>query len=149
MIEDATFAFVARRDGELDFAKLCGRRLRWRDIEVTAGAREYTGHVRALDVSDPRNECVVVTPDTPLPDTVVGRTVIFANDGKQDAAYTIAGVTTEPGRTVISVGGTTLVRGFVDPADYAKGCTYNVQPGDRFVIPGSVYVERGEGARNP
>lgn len=142
-----TFGFVARRNDELEFAKLCGERLSWQGHALESGTSAYTGCVESLDTSDPRDERVTVKTDQPLRAKLVGRTVIFANDGEQDAAYTIARVEQQAdGRAIISLGSSTLVRGFVDRADYAKGYTYNVRPGDSFVIPTSAYMERVGGA---
>lgn len=138
-----SFGFLSHYDGQLHAAKLCGQRLSWQGFELTADTPAYTGRVESLDTSNPQDEQLTVKTDAPLPLSLAGRTVIFANDGKQDAAYTIARVTPQSETSaIISVGSTTLIRGFVDPADYSKGTTTNVQPGDAFVIPTSVYVEQ-------
>ena len=114
----------------------------WQEFELTTETPAYTGQVESLDTSDPQNERLTVKTDTPLPPNLVGRTILFANDGKQDAAYTLTRVDAQGQRAVLSVGSVTLVRGFVDPADYSKGHTYNVREGDAFVIPTSAYLSR-------
>ena len=136
-----TFGFLSRRNGRVEYAKLCGRSLSRGEFELTAGTSAYTGRVESWDTSDPQDERVTVRVDTPLPAGLAGRTIIFANDGKQDAAYTIVRVEPQGDRAVISLGSATLVRGFVDPKDYAKGATHNVKAGDAFRIPTSATVE--------
>lgn len=137
-----TFGFVSSRDGDVEYAKLCGDRLSWRQFELRAETPAYTGRVESLDTSDPQDERVKVRTDTPLPAGLVGRTIVFGNDGKQDAAYTIVRVEPQDDRAVISVGSVTLVRGFTDPKDYSKGTTHNIKVGDAFRIPTSTSVER-------
>lgn len=139
---NGTFGFLARRDGKVEFAKLCGQNLTWQQFEVKSETPAYTGSVESLDTNNPSDEKVVVKTDKPLPTSLAGRTIVFANDGKQDAAYTIVRVEPKGNSAIISVGSFTLIRGFVDPADYLKGYTYNLAKGDRFSIPTSVYVER-------
>ncbi len=40
-----------------------------------------------------------------------------------------------------------LVRGYQDPNDYAKGYLYNVLPGQSYRIPTFAYVDLATGAR--
>ncbi|MDA0337262.1 MAG: hypothetical protein O2782_19030 [bacterium] len=56
-------------------------------------------------------------------------------DSPRDACYVIeAAISAGPGRMRLDLGDTTLVRGFVDPQNYAAGVLYDVAVGDGFEI---------------
>lgn len=65
------------------------------------------------------------------------------NDGEQGAAYTI--VSAQGAR--VSLGAMSLVRGYRDPNDYAKGYLYNVLPGQSYRVPTFAYVDLAAGVR--
>ncbi|MDH7571319.1 MAG: hypothetical protein QHJ73_17210, partial [Armatimonadota bacterium] len=140
---NGSFAFLARRGGRLECAKLMGGTLLQCDaFRLTAETGAYTGTVARVLADDPNNQQIELS--EPLPGDQAGRTLIVQNDGRQDAAYTLEG---PPQGTRVSVGSITLVRGFVDPGDHAKGYRYNVNPGDAYRVPTFVYVDLSTNAR--
>ncbi|MEF3301966.1 heparinase II/III domain-containing protein [Paenibacillus sp. GYB003] len=84
-----------------------------------------------------RNE-LVVEPDAGSVDPAdwTGKTVFVEGDGVRNAAYPIRAV--EPlagGRYRLDIGDLTLVRGFADDTDFAKGYRYDIAEGAKFRIP--------------
>ncbi|WJH36879.1 hypothetical protein N6H14_14950 [Paenibacillus sp. CC-CFT747] len=70
------------------------------------------------------------------PEQLIGRTLYAQNDGKRNAAYKIAGITSAGGNTYsLDIGDTTLIRSYVDANDFSKGFVYDVASGAAFIIP--------------
>ncbi|TNJ63726.1 hypothetical protein FE784_23675, partial [Paenibacillus hemerocallicola] len=72
----------------------------------------------------------------PAASTLAGRWIYVQNDGVRNAAYEIRGAETLGGGIVrLQLGDATLVRQFVDAADFAQGYVYDVGVGQPFYIP--------------
>ena len=78
--------------------------------------------------------------DPPLPqnDSLVGQRIHFENEVAQDTTYEIAAITPDG----ISTGEMTIIHGFNDRTNFSAGLKYLVNPGDRYVIPNHVGLDR-------
>ena len=147
---DGTFAVVARRNGQVEFAKLvAGTRLTAPGLALTCPAAFVAGKVRAVNADQPADNRIAVDVTPPPGVTLVGRLAVFANDGLQDAAYIVRGLIKEGDHYQMSTGENTIVRGYAKPADFAAGYSYNVRPGDDFRIPMSARFERETARQAP
>jgi hypothetical protein len=136
---EGKFGFLACRDGNVEIVKLMGgTRLEGPDFVLTAGAAAYTGVIKAALFSDPADQRLRLSAPLPPPARRPGRLLLVANDGIQDAAYTVTGW---PRPNVASLGAISLVRGLKDKTDPAQGYLFNVNPGDLYTIPTFVSIE--------
>lgn len=136
---DGTNAFVARRGGRIEIAKLMrGRELVTRGLHLTVDAPAYTGTLQAVLPDNPNDQRLRLSAPLPKGANCKGRVILVANDAVQDAAYIIEG---QPEPQAISLGSISLVRGFRDRSDHSKGTVTNVRPGERYEIPTFAYVE--------
>lgn len=133
---DGRLAFFRMRKGAVERAALiAGRELRVGSFLLTADRPHHSGRVTRIDPAE--NGVSTFWVDVPLPDdgSLDGEQIVIQNDGARNAAYTIQGVQRDGTRSRISIGATTLVRGFMDEDDYQRGVVLNFREGDRFVIP--------------
>ena len=135
---EGAYGFLSRRDGTVEYAKLMeGTLLAWDDFRLTAARAAYTGTITRVLADDPNDQQLELS--APLPEGQAGRTLIVKNDGEQDAAYTLAA---PPRGRRVSLGAISLVRGYVDPNDHAKGFRYNVSPGGAYKVPTYTSIDR-------
>ncbi|NLC57747.1 MAG: hypothetical protein GX774_12985, partial [Armatimonadetes bacterium] len=140
---EGAYGFLSRRDGTVEYAKLMeGTLLAWDDFRLTAARAAYTGTITRVLADDPNDQQLELS--APLPEGQAGRTLIVKNDGEQDAAYTLAA---PPRGRRVSLGAISLVRGYVDPNDHAKGFRYNVSPGDAYKVPTYTSIDRAAGTK--
>jgi len=144
IVLEGLYGFLAYRGGRLEHAKLmAGTRLTGPDCDLRCERSEYTGTITRVLAEDPANQQLELSEALPAGQHA-GRTIFIANDGVQDAAYTLAA---PPQGRLLSLGGITLVRGFVDPNEPAKGLRMNVEPGQSWRVPTMVSLDRtGTGA---
>ncbi|MBI3948135.1 MAG: hypothetical protein HY321_19615, partial [Armatimonadetes bacterium] len=108
------------------------------EVTLTAPLAAYEGKVKGGDTTDPRDNRVLLDPPLPPGVSFVGQTIHFENDLPMDTSYHITGVKGD----AVSTGGITLIRGFQDRKDYAKGYTYLTNPGDGYVVPSLAALDR-------
>jgi hypothetical protein len=140
---DGAHGFVSRRAGVVECAKLMeGTVLSCGAFQLRAASAAHTGTITRVLAEDPDNQQLELS--APLPEAVAlaGRTLFVRNDGVQDAAYTLVG---PPLGRCVSLGAITLVRGYADPADPAKGYRFNVAPGDAYRLPSFAYLDTVNG----
>jgi oligo-alginate lyase len=113
-------------------------RLSYGDTELLAEQPAYEGTVRAIDVSDPLNNEVLLDPPLPQDADLVGQTIHFFNDNPIDSSYKIAEVTPAG----ISTGAITIIEGFKDLTDYSAGYKYLVNAGDTYILPCMVGLDK-------
>ncbi|HZT43796.1 MAG TPA: heparinase II/III family protein [Chthonomonadaceae bacterium] len=136
---EGKFGFLARREGAVELAKLMGgTRLEGPDFLLTAATAAYSGVIKDVLFSDPADQRLRLSAPPPPPARRLERLLLVANDGVQDATYTVTGW---PRPNVASLGATSLVRGFKDKMDPAQGYHLNVNPGDAYTIPTFVSIE--------
>jgi hypothetical protein len=141
---DGAHGFVSRRAGVVECAKLMeGTSLSCGIFQLTAAAAAYTGTVVRVLAEDPNDQQLELSASIPEVAALAGRTLFVRNDGVQDAAYTLVG---PPRDRRVSLGAITLVRGYVDPSDPAKGYRLNVAPGDAYRVPAFAYLDTVTGA---
>ena len=125
-------------DTVLSMRLIRGTRLRCNGVTLTAEQAEYQGTVRAIDTANPADNRVVLDPPLPPDASLKGRVIHFRNDLPLDTSYDIRAVL-EDG---ISTGDCTLVRGLKSHTDFTAGFTYLVNPGDRYIVPTIVALDR-------
>ena len=77
-----------------------------------------------------------LTEEGPAPDALVDSYVYVENDGVRNAVYRVVGARYDgPDTLVLDIGPTTTIRGYVDPNDFDKGYTYDVEVGQTARIP--------------
>lgn len=137
---EGQFGMVRRLpDGQVKAMRMArGTRLAVGDTQITADAAAYVGKVKAVDASDPANNQVRLDPPLPGNAPLVGQTIHFRNDLPQDTSYEIKAVAPDG----ISTGDITVIHGFKDPKDFNQGYTYLVNPGDEYVVPSLVGLDR-------
>jgi len=125
-------------DGQLEtMIAIAAEELRAGNEAVRAPA--VTGRLMAYDDSDRLNVRLRLAPDTPLSEELTDQYVIIANEEIADASYQIEQV---ENAYTLNLGQTSLFERLADPEDYGAGMLYNVQPGDRFLIPQSATWQR-------
>lgn len=143
LVMDGTFAVVARRGDQVEFAKLvAGTSLTGPGLKLSCPGPFIAGRVLSVNAGKPDDNRVAVSLAGPPGTSLVGRLAVFENDKVQDAAYTIRDFVKTADHYEISTGDSTVQRGYADPGNFSAGITYNVRPGDAFRIPLSVYFER-------
>lgn len=136
---EGKFGFLARREGNVEIAKLMGgTRLEGPGFILTAATAAYSGVIKEVLFSDPSDQRLHLSASLPSPARRPDRLLLVANDGVQDAAYT---VTRWPQPNLASLGAISLVRGFKDKTDPAQGFILNVNPGDAYTVSTFVSVE--------
>ena len=129
-----TFGMIRLADDRARHMRLAGGTLlSCKEAKLTAAQDAWRGAVVRVDTSDAEDQRIVLDPPLPPDADLVGRTIHFENDLPMDTSYRIEAVTADG----ISTGDVTVVRGFKNPADFAAGHTYLVNPGDRYVVPNS------------
>lgn len=145
IVMDGMHGYLTRRGGRVEYAKLMsGTLLACEGFQLRVARAAYTGTIARVLPEDPWNQHLELSEALPAAAAQAGRTIFIANDGRQDAAYTIAA---PPAERLVSLGGITLVRGYTDPADPARGFVYNVAPGDAWRVPTMALVDLAAGAR--
>jgi len=146
IVIEGTHGFLSRRGGRVERAKLMeGTLLSCGEFQLTAAQAAYSGTIARIIADDPNDQRLELSDPLPLPKHQAGRTLIVQNDGVHDAAYSLVA---PPTGKHVSIGAITLVRRFTDPADHAKGCRYNVSPGDRYRVPTFAWVDAVAGAHS-
>jgi len=108
------------------------------DTKLAANTAAYTGKVKAVDASDPEGNRVLLDPPLPQDAPLAGQTIHFKNDLPLDTSYEIKAVTPDG----ISTGDITVIQGFKDSKDFSLGYRYLVNPGDEYVVPTCVGLDR-------
>jgi hypothetical protein len=136
---DGAYGFVARRGGRVEIAKLMGgTRLESDGFRLTGATPAYSGTLEAVLAEDPAEQRLRLGTALPEEARRPDRLLLVANDGAQDGAYVVP---RWPEPAVASVGENSLIRGYRDRSDPAKGVATNVRAGDRYEVPTFVYVE--------
>ena len=139
---DGMFGMVRIDRGRPVLMRLVGGTLlAYGDVKLTTGRGAYSGTVVRPDASEAENNRVCLEPPLPANAGLEGLTIHFINDLPMDTSYKIRAVTADG----ISTGDTTVVRGFKDRTDFAAGYTYLVNPGDGYVLPVTVALDRDHG----
>ena len=136
-------------DGQFGMIRLVGenvtrmrmsnaRLLRTKELALDCEVPAYKGKVTRVDASDPANNLVFMEPALPQNAALVGKVIHFRNDVPWDTSYDIKAV----GDGWISTGDITIVRGFNDPKHPESGYKYMVNPGDEYVFPTCVGLDR-------
>lgn len=142
---EGRYGFLARRDGKVESAKLMhGTRLEGGGFVLTASTAAYSGILKEVLYQNPADQRLRLSAPLPVAARRPNRLLLVANDGVEDAAYT---VTRWPRPDVASLGGISLIRGFKDRKAPEQGIGANVRPGDRVTVPTFVYIEH-PGAAN-
>ncbi len=129
---DGTYALVRLVDGQVTTMRMAGGTLlQVGDFSLSTSAAAYTGTVKAVDVSDPADNRVVLDPALPAEAALVGEVIHFQNAQPQDTSYDIKAIDGDS----ISTGDITLIAGFKDQKDFGAGYTFLVNVGDRYVVP--------------
>ena len=113
-------------------------RLSYGDTELLAEKPAYEGTVTHIDVSDPLNNVISLDPPLPRDAHLVGETIHFINDNPIDSSYKIGEVTPAG----ISTGAITVIQGFKDAKDYSAGYRYLVNPGDTYIVPCMIGLDK-------
>jgi len=133
---DGVFGIIARRDEQVEFAKVVrGTLLRRGEFRLECPTAEIRGKVLECSTADPADNWVLVELDREPPAPVTGRIVVFRNDRVRDAAYDIVRIEPRGSRFRISLGDKTLIRGYSNPDNYSAPFVLNVNPGDQLRIP--------------
>ncbi len=114
------------------------RRLEAKGVELTSPIAAYRGRVVNVDSSNPADNRVFLDPPLPRDKAFIGRPIHFKNDLPLDTTYDIKAV----GEGYISTGDITIVAGFKDPKNFSAGFRYLVNPGDEYVVPCFVGLDR-------
>lgn len=134
--------FLRLRDGVVEQAALIGgTRLSLGAFGLTAESDAHEGVIDRFDREMDDDNRVYTAASLPE-DDLVGEEIIIQNDRARNACYRIHKIERENGRTEISLGDVTFVRGFADPRDYDSGYAFNFAPGDPFRIPNHVCAMR-------
>ena len=136
---DGRFGMVRSVGGAVTLMRMAhARMLRAGDVELTCEVPTYTGKVVRVDASDPQNNRVYLEPALPQDADLVGSVIHFQNDVPYDTSYDVKAV----GDGWISTGGITVVAGFSNPEAFDSGLRYLVNPGDGYVVPVTVGLDR-------
>ncbi len=136
---DGQFGMVRLINGQVKLMRMSNATLlSFGDTKLVSEKAAYEGTVTGIDASDAANNLVTLDPPLPQDAALVGRTIHFQNDVPIDTTYDIKQVTPQG----ISTGDITVIWGFKDPADYDAGYKYLVNPGDRYVVPCHVGLDR-------
>jgi hypothetical protein len=122
---------VRRQGGEVTGLRLVGGTLlRAAGAEVRSPQGRWTGTVTQVDVSRPADNGVELAPALPGDVALVGRPIHFAPALPYDTTYPIRAVAGPR----VSTGERALIAGFRDLKDFAAGYTFQVNPGDGYVV---------------
>jgi len=133
------FGLIRLVNGEVKLMRMSNAtRLKRGVVEIISKLPAYVGTVAAIDASDPLNNQVFLDPPLPQDAALVGQTVHFENDIPIDTTYDIKAVTPQG----VSTGDITVIWGFKDRQDFAAGYKHLVNPGNRYVVPLSVGLDR-------
>ena len=136
---DGQFGMIRMAGGQVTAMRMVnGRRLAVGDVTLTSEEAAYTGRVERIDTSDPTDQRIYLDPPLPANSDLVGRAIHFVNEIPWDTTYDIRSV--DDGS--VSTGDITLIRGFTDKTDCSAGYTYLVNPGDTYVVPITVSLDR-------
>jgi hypothetical protein len=123
---------VRLRDGEPVLMRLVGGEvLRYGKHRLTAPVGEYAGEVVSVDITDPADNRVELSPSLPQDKGIEGAVIHFRNGQPIDASYDVVSVTDNG----ISTGDRTLILGFQEEYDFDSGYAYLVNPGDQYYVP--------------
>lgn len=140
---DDTFMFrgsvgvYSTRDGRVQYAfghdaSMVGPLPRMQGAPAVVGT--VTDFTRELSSSN--SLTLRLTEEGPAPDALVDSYVYVENDGVRNAVYRVVGARYDgPDTLVLDIGPTTTIRGYVDPNDFDKGYTYDVEVGQTARIP--------------
>lgn len=146
IILEGTYGFLALRAGRIEHAKLMsGTLLAGAGLSLRVSQAAYTGTITRVLTEEPANQQLELSAALPAAARQAGRPIFIDNDGAQDAVYTIAA---PPQGQLVPLGGITLVRSYLDPADPARGVRCNVAPGDAWRVPTMVSVDALSGVRS-
>lgn len=124
------------RDGRVEKAWLArAARLELGAFSLSLPSPAYRGTVARMDRDLKTHACLWTKTPLPTDGTLVGAAIIIANDRRQNACYTIAGIAKDGDLYKVDCGEVCFIRGFVDNTDYSKGYTYNFEPGAAWAIP--------------
>jgi hypothetical protein len=136
---DGRFAMIRLVDGQVRTMRMSDATLLAHgDIKLEAEQAAYEGTVTAINADDRTDHRISFDSALPQDDSLVGHRVHFQNDVTRDTTYEITAVTPEG----ISTGEMTIIHGFKDRMDFSAGFKYLVNPGDRYVIPNHVGLDR-------
>ncbi|MDP6506126.1 MAG: hypothetical protein QF886_21055, partial [Planctomycetota bacterium] len=139
---NGTFGILSHRGGKIVFAKLTqGTELSYSDFSLKSPVAEIRGEVIECNIEDPADNHVIASLERKPARSMKDRIVVFQNDGVQDAAYNIQSIRKQGKNFKISFGEETLIRGYADPKDPAKGFVLNVNAAEKLSIPMSVVFE--------
>lgn len=146
---DITFCarsgFLRTHQGKvLDAKMICGSRLDFGKVHLS-GRPAIEGTVASMEKDLKKPASVIVKGDLPTTTSLAGQQIIFANDGKRNACYTIesvepAGDASENLHKITCIPGS-FVRQFRERHDYSKGLVYEFDEGTTFTIPHSVSLK--------
>ncbi|MCK5804346.1 MAG: heparinase II/III family protein [Lentisphaeria bacterium] len=109
-------------------------------VTLTTEHAEYRGRVSAIDASNPADNRVTLDPPLPQDASLVGSIIHFVNALPLDTSYDIRALTKDG----VSTGDITIVRGLKSQTDFAAGYTYLVNPGDTYIVPTTLSLDRGK-----
>ena len=133
------FGMIRLVDGQVRTMRMSeATLLTYGGIRLETDQAAYEGIVTAISADDPADHRIVLDPPLPQNDSLVGQRIHFENEVAQDTTYEIAAVTPDG----ISTGEMTIIHGFNDRTNFSAGLKYLVNPGDRYVIPNHVGLDR-------
>jgi hypothetical protein len=133
------FGIVRLVNGQVKLMRMSNAtRLKLGAVEIISQRPAYEGAVKAVDAADTANNLVLLDPPLPQDAALVGQTVHFENDIPIDTTYDIKAVAAQG----VSTGDITVIWGFKNRQDFTAGYKYLVNPGDRYVVPLSVGLDR-------
>lgn len=129
------FGVYSIKDGNPVYAYMC-------DGNEIGNIRNITGSITGKVVDFTKNlsidNQITVQLDEAScdPGSLAGRYIYVENDGQRNASYRILGASVQPNNTmVLNIGGTSLIRKYVDSGDFSKGFVYDLAEGAAFRIP--------------
>ena len=137
-----TFAFLRTRSERVVTARLVrGTRLAWKSFEMSLPTSAYRGRVVDFDRKMSKQNWLYVDADLPADGSLVGSEIHVATTNDRNGTYRICDVQRRDGRMAVCVGDKSLVCGYADPDDFAKGYGYVIEPGAAFEIPSAAGVD--------
>jgi hypothetical protein len=132
-----SFGVCSMRGGEPEYA--CGHGASFLGpLPHMQGPAAVVGTLRDFTRDLSTSNQLTVTLDEPLPanTSLPGSYIYVENDGVRNAVYLIHDArSTNDTTVVLDIGDITLIRGYINPNDFAKGYQYDVAVGAKLTIP--------------
>ena len=140
---DGRLGFLRVRDGAVERAVLIGgTTLSFRDFHLSVAEPALTGTIVQMDKDMEDGGRIWVDAELPTDGSLIGESIIIANDDVKNACYTIHAAQRDGEGTMLSLGDVCFIRDYVDRDDYSKGFVYNFEEGAAFTILTHAYVVR-------